>query len=389
MRVFMLVSRIPWPLEKGDKLRAYHQLKCLATEHEVHLFCLSDTTVDGEALNQLRQITPHVTVLRLNPILQAFRLFLALFSSKPFQVHYFYQYHLARKIFRAIEEIKPDRIYCQLVRCAEYVKHLHAYPRTLDYMDALSIGQQRRISGAPFYLKPWVREEARRLRGYEHLIFDYFDHHTIISEQDRQLIYHPDCGKIQVVPNGIDAAYFAPSSTSAKVYDVVFTGNMSYPPNVEGALFLFNKILPLASAGDRPVRLLIAGATPVAALRALESEHIHVSGWLADIREAYLSSKVFLAPMLSGSGMQNKLLEAMAMELPCITTSLAANAIGAQHGQELYIADTEELMVKYLIELLENPQKRRDMGIAARNFVQTRFQWDATVKELTASWQKA
>ncbi len=209
MKVFMLVSRVPWPLEKGDKLRAYHQLKYLAEEHEVFLCCLSDGPVHPDALEQLKQITPNVEIVSLNKALILWRLLIAPFSSKPFQVNYFFQRRAYNKVSRFIEEFGPDHIYCQLIRTSEYVKNLHHIRKTIDYMDALSSGLMRRAEGAGFLMKYLVKEEAKRLRNYEHLIFDYFDHHTIISEQDQQLIFHPDRNKIVVIPNGIDTVFFA------------------------------------------------------------------------------------------------------------------------------------------------------------------------------------
>ena len=388
MRVFMLVSRVPWPLEKGDKLRAYHQLCSLAKHHEVHLHCLSDSRISVGAIEHLKSITPHVTVYRLNPLLIAMRLVLALFSKKPFQVHYFYQWWIARKIERAVKAIKPDHVYCQLVRCSEYVKQFHDFTKTIDYMDALSAGQRRRMEGAPWYMRPFVKEEAERLRGYEHLIFDYFEHHTIISEQDRQLIYHPGRMSIVVVPNGIDTVFFSPLQHAQKDVDIVFTGNMSYPPNVEGARRLVLEILPLLRRHRKDIRILLAGATPSAAVRELEQDGVIVTGWVPDIREAYGRARVFVAPMRSGSGMQNKLLEAMAMELPCITTTLAANAIGAKHEQELFIADENSKLADLILILIERSELRDTVGKRARAFVSGHYQWQPTVDKLTAIWKK-
>jgi sugar transferase (PEP-CTERM/EpsH1 system associated) len=384
----MLVSRVPWPLEKGDKLRAYHQLKAIAKHHEVHLFCLSDSRIQPEAVSHLRTITPHVTVYRLNPLLLACRLLLALFSKKPFQVHYFYQWWIARKIERAIKAIEPDHIYCQLVRCSEYVKRFHDFAKTIDFMDALSAGQRRRLERAPWYLRPFVKEEAERLRGYEHLIYDYFEHHTIISEQDRQLIYHPGRMSIVVVPNGIDTTFFTPLHDAVKDVDIVFTGNMSYPPNVEGARRLVLELLPLLQHRRKDIRILIAGATPSSAVRELEQDGVIVTGWVPDIREAYGRAHVFVAPMRSGSGMQNKLLEAMAMELPCVTTTLAATAIDAKHEQELFIADENSALADMILRLLEQSELRVSLGKRARSFVSRHYQWQPTVDKLISIWKK-
>jgi glycosyltransferase involved in cell wall biosynthesis len=307
---------------------------------------------------------------------------LAFFSAKPFQVHYFFDRGIAKKLRLAADGIGPDAVYCQLIRCSEYVKNWHQYSKTLDFMDALSAGQQRRAARAPWYIKLFVKEEAKRLTAYEHLIFDYFEHHCIISEQDRRLIYHPNAGSIRVIPNGIDSSYFIPNIPSEKQYDLLFTGNMSYPPNVEGACRLVNEVLPLVIRKRPEVRVLIAGANPSQAVRSLAGPSVVVSGWLKDMRDAYSSSAVFVAPMQSGSGMQNKLLEAMCMEVPCVTTSLAAEPIGASHMQECLVGNTNEQLAEHIVGLLDDRAEAGRLGKNGRLFVIQQFDWAKTVADL-------
>lgn len=382
MKICMVVSRVPWPLEKGDKLRAYHQLRYLARRHEMHLFCLSDTAVSQEAIEHLQSITPHVTIYKLNRLKMLVRLCFALFARRPFQVHYFFERSIARRMRIAVDAIAPDAVYCQLIRCSEYVKHWHHYHKVLDYMDALSAGQQRRAKRAPWYLAPFVREEASRLTAYEHLIFDYFEEHTIISEQDRALIYHPQNTHIHIVPNGIDAEYFSAHNAQSLRFDVLFTGNMSYPPNVEGAQRLVREVLPLVRKSRPQTTVLIAGANPSATVLELAGDAVVVSGWMDDMRTAYAQSRVFVAPMLSGSGMQNKLLEAMCMELPCVTTSLAALPIGAKHGEHWLTGNSNEELADAIVQLLNDQELASRMGKAASAFVRDSFNWERTVNLL-------
>ena len=382
MKVCMVVSRVPWPLEKGDKLRAYHQLRFLAQHHEVHLFCLSDGAVDEAAVAHLKTITPHVLVYRLSKWKMVFRMLFAFLSRKPFQVHYFFEQSVASRMRKAVDVIRPDVVYCQLIRCSEYVKHWHHYHKVLDYMDALSAGQHRRAKRSPWYITPFVREEAKRLTAYEHLVFDYFESHCIISNQDRELIYHPSNRNIRIVPNGIDTAFFSPAGTRQKKYDVLFTGNMSYPPNVEGAQRLVKSILPLVIESKPQVKVLIAGANPSSAVRSLASASVEVSGWVEDMRTAYADSHLFVAPMLSGSGMQNKLLEAMSMELPCVTTSLAAMPIGLTHGETAWIGNSDEEIAAAIIRLLDSSEDAEKLGKSGRQYVIEHYNWEASVHEL-------
>ncbi|MFM9986124.1 MAG: glycosyltransferase [Flavobacteriales bacterium] len=375
MKIFFLVSRIPWPLEKGDKLRAYHQLRLLAKNNEVHLCCLSDEKTHPDALSHLQEITPHVTIIRLSQIKILFRLIIAALNDKPFQVHYFYQAAAARKMRKLIYAVKPDHIYCQLVRTSEYVKHLHEFRKTIDYMDALSAGYKRRVGSSGWWLKPFVREESKRLLAYENLIYEYFDHHTIISEQDRDLIMHPGRNKIEIVPNGVDREFFKPFPHNKK-YDLVFTGNMSYPPNIECAKVLVEQIMPWIWKSRPQTNLLLAGATPDAAVNELASERVHVSGWMNDIREAYASSRVFIAPMRSGSGLQNKLLEAMSMEMPSITTALASNALGFVKSDAWLVGESDEELAEMAIALLGDEIRADELGKNGRKFITDHFSWE-------------
>jgi glycosyltransferase involved in cell wall biosynthesis len=140
--------------------------------------------------------------------------------------------------------------------------------------------------------------------------------------------------------------------------------------------------LPIVKLSYPQARLLIAGATPSASVQALACEDVVVSGWLDDIRDAYNNARVFVAPMLSGSGMQNKLLEAMCMELPCVTTELAAAPLGIKHGQECLIGSSDEELAYSIVSLLYDPSEAIRMGEAGRQYAMQRFDWESTVRVL-------
>lgn len=383
MKIFVLVSRVPYPLEKGDKLRAYHQVRELSKHHEIMLCCLSDQKIDPEALAHLRSFCARVEVVQLKKWRIAVRMVLGIFSSRPLQVHYFFQRAAARMVDSYIQTFSPDHIYCQLIRCSEYVKNMHHVPKTLDYMDAFNKGMERLAEQSGFFLRTLWHMEARRLARYENLIFDYFDHHTIISQQDQQLIHHPKRQSIAIIPNGVDTTFFAPQHTE-KQFDVVFTGNMSYPPNIDTAELLVHEVMPVVWKTYPNATLLIAGASPHPRVSALEKkELVTVSGWLDDIRSAYSQGKIFAAPLRIGTGLQNKLLEAMSMELPCITTALANNALGAQPNREILVEESTEAMGRQIVHLLHAPDEAAQLAKYGREFVIQNFAWITSVEKLT------
>jgi len=289
----------------------------------------------------------------------------------------FYNGSIHNKIKKQLRSINPHHIYCQLVRCAEYVKEEYDIPKTIDYMDVLSKGIERRISSSSFYLKRLLEIEAERLKIYEHLMFEYFDTRSIISLQDQALIYHMKRDEIAVIPNGIDTDYFAPKTNMEKAHTLLFNGNMQYQPNVKSAVYLVKEILPMVHKTHPEVTVLISGTSPTKEVLSLAGDKITVSGWMDDIRDAYNSSQIFIAPMQIGTGLQNKLLEAMAMELPCISSKLANNALKAEPDKEILIGNSKEEYAKLIIELIENKEKGKALALAGKRYVHSTFNWQS------------
>ncbi|MCF8352605.1 MAG: hypothetical protein K9H15_15660, partial [Bacteroidales bacterium] len=228
MKIFVLLPRIPYPLEKGDKLRAFNHVKHLSESNEIILCALNDTKIDKQ--NAFQAVQPYVssvTFIDRSWFCRFVNLIKAFFNGKPLQLGYFYSKKAKKKIRRIIDENQPDHLFCQLVRTAEYIKDLDI-PKTIDYQDVFSKGVERRIHTASFILKPFLRMEYRRLLKYEHMIFDHFDHKVIISKPDRDLIPHPQKENIHIIMNGVDTGFFKPIERPQD-YDLVFTGNMAYP----------------------------------------------------------------------------------------------------------------------------------------------------------------
>jgi glycosyltransferase involved in cell wall biosynthesis len=279
-----------------------------------------------------------------------------------------------------VQEVKPDHVYCQLIRTAEYARKL-PYPKTLDYQDVFSKGIERRMKTSSFYLLPVLYLEHKRLLKYERRIFDCFDNKTIISKPDRDLIPHPDRGSISIVINGVDTDYFRPREVKKDI-DVVFTGNMGYPPNVNAAEFLVKEIMPLVQIRYPDVTVALAGATPHPKLLALRSDRVIVTGWVDDMREYYARSKIFIAPMRIGTGLQNKLLEAMAMRLPCITSDLANQALQAEPGKQILTGSSAMELATDVICLLSDPELAGRIAEQGHRFVRGKYDWQAATAQL-------
>lgn len=376
MKIVVLLSRVPYPLDKGDKLRAFNQIKQLSKKHDIILIALNDEPFHEDALNELKPYCKHIKFIQLSKINLVHNLFNAFFSELPMQVGYFYNDKVKQLIDNEIKKHQPDLIYCQLIRMAQYCRGIKDTPTLIDYMDVFSKGIERRIDKVPFYQKPLFKMEYKRLVKYEAAVLTDFTYKTIISEQDRNFINHPDRNSIAIVPNGVDTAYFHPLDREKK-FDILFCGNMSYPPNIDSAVYLVEEILPLLLPKHPDIRIMIAGTTPNPKVLALQSKHVSVAGWVDDIRESFAESRMLVAPMQLSIGLQNKLLQAMAMKVPVITSVLANNAIHAIPNESILVAEQPHEYASHILELLDNRAKADLLADHAFNLIHDNFTWEA------------
>lgn len=378
-KLVILTSRFPYPLEKGDKLRAYHQIKHLSQFFEIHLISVPQNKVRKEDVEHLSPYCKSIHIYPVSLWKKGVGMLWSLLFNKPFQVGYFFHYSISRKINRFLSELKPDHIYCQLIRPAEYVKNYHDCPKTIDYMDALSKGMERLAKESRFFKKYLFNSEYKRLLNYENSIYEYFENHTIISLQDRQHIFHKNKDKIHVIPNGIDESFFNYDKPVEKNTDILFTGSMSYPPNVSAVEYVANLILPQLSPDTS---FKIAGAYPSRNVLKLASHQVTVTGYVKDIKATYKSASIFVAPMFLSVGLQNKLLEAMALGVPCITTTLANNALQASPDKEILIADTPTEFITQINRLQNDDTLREEIIQNGKEFVRINYDWNKITDKL-------
>jgi polysaccharide biosynthesis protein PslH len=382
-KLLILTSRFPYPLEKGDKLRVFHQIKALSLNYQIVLVALSDIPVSESELSALSPYCSKIEILHLKKWKIYFRIVLNFITGKlPLQVAYFVDNKLCSQVKKRILQENPDHLYCQLIRTSEYIKDC-TIPKTLDLMDAFSEGALRRSRDTKGPMHYFWKREARLLREYEQKIATHFNHLSIISKQDGLAIglnHH----SLHVVPNGVDTDFFNKNSLQFKppTYDIVFVGNMGYHPNIQAATYLVEQLLPKLNFIFPNLKILIAGTRPSPKIQSFANQQITVTGWVEDIRLAYSDAKILVAPLFHGSGQQNKILEAMSMSIPCITTTMVNNAIGATHKEHILIADTADEYVKYIRDLLQQPEKRKRIGDNAQSFVKQNFSWHSACQIL-------
>ncbi len=385
MKIVIISSRFPFPLDEGDKLRLFNQIKYLSVYNDIYLIALNtDSKVSKLNYNNVKSYCKELHVINISHAIIAINLLKSFIYQKPLQVGFFYSKCAHKQIKSIINKIKPDWVYSQLIRTAEYTKEYDN--NIIDYMDALSKGLERRIQNCSFVLKPIIKREYKLTKDYENKIFSHFKKHTIITKNDRNFISNPNKKEIKIIPNGVDMNYFKPKKITKK-YDVIFVGNMSYPPNIEAAEFLCQKVLPIIQNKYKIINVIISGVNPHSRVKRLANDNIKISGWVEDIRDVYASGKVFIAPMFIGSGLQNKLLEAMSMGIPCITTSLANNALMA-NNDEIIIANNQEEFANSCIKVLTNQNIASSLSKKGLLFIQKNYNWKKINKDLNIMFNK-
>jgi len=381
-KILIITSRFPFPLEKGDKLRIYHQIKYLSKYHNIHLVSLNtESKIPELSINELNKYCQKIHIINIDRFTQAVNIIKSFIKKEPLQVGFFYSERAHEKIKHIIKKTKPTWCYAQLIRTAKYVQNENN--NIIDYMDAFSKGIERRIDKFPLIIQPLIKREYEITKTYENNIFNKFKHHTIITEHDRTYIKHSNHKKIRIIPNGVDTNYFKPQSSQLKKFDIIFVGNMSYPPNIEAAIYICQKVLPIIQKTHPTCKVLIGGVNPNEKVKKLANQNIKISGWVKDIRKIYASGKIFLAPMFIGTGLQNKLLEAMAMGIPCVTTQLANKALLANPSQ-IIIANNEFDFANACMSILKNEHQACKLKTEALKFIKEKYEWNSVNNNLNS-----
>jgi len=378
MKILIALSRFPYPIEKGDKLRAYYQIKELSRNNDLYVVCLTDKMPTEETYDEVKKYCKKLEIVQQPYFARILNLVRAFFSKDPYQVHYFESSVMKEKIAYLISTNNIDICYVQLLRLFKNIPFELPTKYYLDYMDAFSEGMKKRIPFSRWYEKPIVKAEAERLRKFEEKIAPYFDGFSMISQSDTDTFSQKIKQKIDIIPNGVSEEFFVSKSPQIeKEYDIIFTGNMGYHPNIQACKYLINEILPVLKSKGLDVKVCLAGINPSPEVLALKSQNVVVTGYVTDIKDYLIRSKIFVAPLFSGSGLQNKLLEAMAAGLPTITTSLTNKALKGKDKKEIIICNESVKFAEQIIFLLKHPTEAGEIARLGRLFVRENYNWRA------------
>ncbi len=379
-----MLSRFPYPLDRGDKLRAFYQLKELSKTYNIQLIALTEEQIPIAHIKAVELYCKSIQIIAVSKMTQFFELCKGVFLQRPFQVSYFYNQKHIDLVQNIVSKYPNAPVYGQLIRVVPYLENLENRV-VLDFQDSFSLNMKRRAENSSFWSKWLFSWESKLVKKYEQYCISKFKKLSIIAQIDKDYIADNQVVEnLYLVQNGVDVDYFNTKNelnfVNKKTKTTLgFIGNLGYFPNIVAAEYLVEKIYTLLDHSKFEVNL--AGSRPSKKLLNFESENIKVTGWLDDIREAYLATDILVAPIFSGSGQQNKILEAMAMSVPIVTTSQVASAINATEN-ELMIADSLEDFQKCIMQLSTDNTVYKKYQTNGRNFVEQYFSWSAATKKL-------
>ena len=395
-RVLMLTHRVPYPPDRGDRIRAFHLLRLLNESFDIDLACTSDAPVTEEHQRVLGELAPRLAITPVSPRGGVLRGIGALACGQPITPSWHYRRTLAATIRRWHRQVPFDAVLCICTGMARYAGILAPperaieqrrtaasvlWPRlVLDLVDVDSLKWRSYSEQSPAPLRWIYGLEARRLSGVEAGRGVSWDAVSVISDAEAEACrrHVGDHRRLVVIGNGVDLDSFT-ALPDPDTNTLVFTGVLNYRPNVEGIRWFVAHVMPLLQRLDRfrkDLRLRIVGRDPCAAVHALgDAPGVEVVGPVADIRDAIGASSVAIAPLQTARGVQNKVLEAMACARSVVVSSAAAEGIDAVPGRHLLVADQPQQWASHIERLLRDAEYRRSVADAARQLVARTYAW--------------
>ncbi|MES2878572.1 MAG: TIGR03087 family PEP-CTERM/XrtA system glycosyltransferase [Pseudomonadota bacterium] len=396
-----LVHRLPYPPNKGDKVRSYHLLKHLCARHRVFLGTFVDDPEDEAYIDRVREICPDLHVARINPPQAKLRSLTGLLTNRALSLYYYQNAGLQTWVEQTLVEEKIDEVVVFSSVMAQYLQDMPRVsmpPLLVDFVDVDSAKWTQYAANHRWPLSWLYRREGECLLDYERVVAARAQRSFFVTENETALFHQlaPESAHlVETMSNGVDADYFAPDPACVSPFSgdsskpehmaLVFTGAMDYWPNIDAVIWFVRDILPALRQTWPELHFYIVGRSPSSAVQALAGEGVVVTGTVSDVRPYLQHACVVVAPLRVARGIQNKILEAMAMARPVVASQSCVEAIDAQTGCELLSADTATDFVRQISVLLRFPERAAAMGQAGRKRVQEKYSWSAHLSKIDRS----
>lgn len=398
MKLLFLAHRIPYPPNKGDKIRSFHQLRALVERgHEVHLLAFADDAGDMGYQVDLAKLCASVQIIPLKRQWAQVRALRALFSSQPLSLGYYESTPMRAAVQQKLADEQFDAVFVYSSTMAQYVPRELAARTLVDMVDVDSekwLDYARKVNAA----KAWLyRLEWKRLRRYEQEIVATYGHTLLTTPREAALLDQLDeftrRARLRTLTNGVDLVHFRPEPWRLRILDklplherqwfadpsaprLVFTGAMDYYANVEGVKYFAESILPLVREREPRAEFLIVGSKPTDEVKQLgQLPGVQVTGFVEDVRPYLQAATVCVVPLRIARGVQNKVLEAMATAKAIVATPEGVAGLNVMDGEHLLLAHSPRKLAEHIVKLIRDEELRCELGENARSFVEEHHDW--------------
>ena len=395
----------PYPPSR-IRVRGYGFLTQLQREHDVTVATQCSSEQELADVETLRSQGSEVLVVQESKRQAMLHTGLAFFSTRPLQVAYARSMRFAHAIQELCAQRSFDVVHIEHLRGIASMEQIaRSQPVVWDAVDCISLlWKQTMIAGPNLPVRGMALLEHNRTRRYEARILDLVQHIVITSERDRQALielYRTQTKDITrsdeelgagmyVLPNGVNLEYFRPIQQERRRYNLVFSGKMSYHANVATALYLYQQIMPLIWQQRPEATLTIVGSKPPKAIQQLANDpRVEVTGYVNDMRPYLARAEVMLSPMVYSVGIQNKVLESMAMGTPVVVAAQAAAALAVRPGRDLLLAQSAQEFASATLSLLDNADLRSTLSQCGRSYVEQHHDWQIVTNKLVGVYQQA
>ena len=384
MRIFFVCQRVPFPPDRGDKITTFNEIRHLSAAHEVHIFCLGDGIGDLHNIHGLHNYARSVTAVPVTGLKSRLRALKALLTGEPLSVAALCEVRLHAAIRRKFDELAPDLIMVYSCNVAQYAEHFTHVPRIMQFAELNSSrwGQYAEQSRIPLR---WIYAiEQKRFFAYERQIAHSFSHALVCTAIEKRAFERLIPGvPVSLVGNGVDLEYFRPVGKPKRPASIVFTGVMDYLPNVDAVSWFCDQVFPVVLEQVPAANFVICGSRPSPAVRRLARQRgVTVTGRVPDTRPHLEEADVFVAPLRMARGVQNKVLEALAMGLPCVTSTAAWSGTVIPQGEGILATDDPKEFADHVLRLLRDGDFRAAMARKARAAAEANYRWDRPMAQL-------
>ncbi len=389
LKILVLTPEPPYPPAYGGaRLRLFNVLARLSATHEFTLLTLVESPEEKKFIPELEKLCHRLLTFDRKSFLARPTLKERL-QAPAYKCYY--STDIAAAITRELTEQQFDLVHVDTPHMAVYTPQLRRSRKIMAATDSATLGLRSWLGSIHHPLKKLrACYTAFIMEQFERRLYREYNACVVIADRDRDAVREL-CPKlpIHIIPNGVDLEYFRPQDTTPEEpARLIFTGTMDYEPNVDAVQWFVNRMLPEIRKRDPRVCFDIVGRAPTKDVLALASHPgVSVTGAVPDMRPYLAKAAIYICPLRLGSGMKNKLLEAMAMGKAIVTTAEGASGNGGRSGSEYVIADEEGAIIAAIVGLLQNPEKRRQMGQAARAYVEQQYSWDRTAREFQELYQ--